>query len=155
MNNKDIPLQTIEQDRLGVQSHVRALSNFIRDTEMPFTIAIQGEWGSGKTSFMRMLEEYLCSEKAPKRERFDSVWINTWTLFMESDYEDAIRKLILDILSQIGNNFERIKKKNIRDAHLERAREALRTTASVFLDYYRFDPSTSDKIIDFVLRELT
>jgi uridine kinase len=35
------------------------------------TIAIQGDWGSGKTSMMNMIQEQL-------DDRVVSTWFNTW-----------------------------------------------------------------------------
>lgn len=46
-------------DRLGFQVYVDAITQFILhpQTHAPFTIGINGKWGSGKTSLMRMLQE--------------------------------------------------------------------------------------------------
>jgi len=75
MSNKqtgivDIPITTSEEDRLNMRSFEQALSNFIRYTNTPMTIAIQGEWGSGKTSLMNRLSEQLCS---PHESAFYSI----------------------------------------------------------------------------------
>lgn len=48
-------------DRLGFQVYVSAITQFILhpQTRAPFTIGINGRWGAGKTSLMRMIQENL------------------------------------------------------------------------------------------------
>ena len=45
----DIPRPAGYNDLLGVDKYTNALVNFISTAQMPITLAIQGEWGSGKT----------------------------------------------------------------------------------------------------------
>ena len=52
MEYRDIPVETLEQDEFGIERYVRALCDFIKSCDTPVTIALQGEWGSGKSSFM-------------------------------------------------------------------------------------------------------
>ena len=49
----DLPIESSKSDTLDVKVFVKALTDFIAYAETPMTIAIQGEWGSGKTSFMK------------------------------------------------------------------------------------------------------
>ena len=42
-------------DRLGVADYANALSQFIKSTDTPMTIGVQGEWGSGKTSLLKSI----------------------------------------------------------------------------------------------------
>ena len=46
-----------EDDKLGIKDYAYALKTFIENTETPMTIGVQGEWGSGKTSLMDLMEE--------------------------------------------------------------------------------------------------
>jgi photosystem II stability/assembly factor-like uncharacterized protein len=64
----------VEQDLLNAADTVRSLSEFLRNrsTEPPVTISIEGKWGTGKTSVMRMLESEL------RRARVPTVWFNAW-----------------------------------------------------------------------------
>ncbi len=57
----DRPVQNLSEDKLGFAIYVRALRDFISspDTSTPLTIAIEGPWGTGKTSLMRMLQSEL------------------------------------------------------------------------------------------------
>lgn len=47
----DIPRKgAVEQDRFGLMAYERGLETFLRGASTPITVALQGEWGSGKTS---------------------------------------------------------------------------------------------------------
>ena len=43
----------------GIQKYQNALVKFISLTNTPITIALQGEWGGGKTSLMNQLRYEL------------------------------------------------------------------------------------------------
>ena len=62
----DHPIEKIEDDSLKMSDYVNGLSDFIKCCETPMTIAIKGEWGSGKTSLMRMIQNNLTKKTAAK-----------------------------------------------------------------------------------------
>src|SRR5262249_49726824 len=70
----DAPSLTLADDRLAFRPIVEILARFLRNTgtKPPLTIAIDGEWGTGKTSLMRMLENELHAVGFP------TVWFNPW-----------------------------------------------------------------------------
>lgn len=55
----DAPRLGSQNDLLGIDKYTEALKLFIENAMMPTTIAIQGEWGSGKTSLMNQLKYKL------------------------------------------------------------------------------------------------
>lgn len=55
----DLPIFSSEKDLFQVQPYIEALSNFIRQCETPITIALQGGWGTGKTSFINLINDEL------------------------------------------------------------------------------------------------
>ena len=59
----DLPIN--EAKLLGHEKIVRYLKEFVESEQMvsPLSIAIHGEWGSGKTSIMKTLEKNLDKEK--------------------------------------------------------------------------------------------
>ncbi|MDV7350888.1 P-loop NTPase fold protein [Halorubrum distributum] len=59
--NPDLP--TAEDD-LGFRSYVYAVRKFLThdDTQPPLTISVEGDWGSGKSSFLLQLEDALRDE---------------------------------------------------------------------------------------------
>jgi len=58
--NQDQPAST-RNDSLGFRPYVDAVYSFVinPETEAPFTLAIEGDWGVGKSSFMLQLQELL------------------------------------------------------------------------------------------------
>lgn len=67
----DAPLNKLEDDKLGFKSSVESLQRFISNCQTPMTIGIQGGWGTGKTSLMKMIDGGLDPHTI-------KVWINTW-----------------------------------------------------------------------------
>ena len=53
----DKPIAKLEQDSLNIQKYSNSLSKFIKNSDTPITIGLQGEWGTGKTSLMSLLLE--------------------------------------------------------------------------------------------------
>lgn len=64
----DLPATT---DLFGLNPYIDGLAEFINMCATPLTIAIQGDWGSGKTSMMEMTKQKLSNKIYP-------VWFNTW-----------------------------------------------------------------------------
>ena len=60
-------------DGLGFGSYAEVLAGAALDTRGPFTIGVFGEWGTGKTSLMRLVERELSSH-----ENVATVWFNAW-----------------------------------------------------------------------------
>lgn len=55
----DKPVSTLGDDIFGIKQYISGLNEFIMECDTPMTIAIQGDWGSGKTSIMNMIREQL------------------------------------------------------------------------------------------------
>ena len=88
-----------EEDRLNMKAYADALTAFISNAQSPLTIALQGEWGSGKTSLMNALKSSLVDkEGAP----YLGVWINTWQYALMSNPEEAILKILTGIVGQVS-----------------------------------------------------
>src|SRR5205085_8261541 len=60
--------QPVNDDALGFEPYVMAIAEFLSNpqTEPPLTLSIEGEWGSGKSSFMLQLKDKLCANAAEK-----------------------------------------------------------------------------------------
>ncbi|MCG3157714.1 MAG: Ycf48-like protein [bacterium] len=70
----DRPISAGDPDPLEFNAIARGLSRFLRNenTQPPLTIAVTGEWGSGKSSLMNLLKADLA------RYGFRPVWFNAW-----------------------------------------------------------------------------
>ena len=95
----DVPRKHTQEDLFGIQVYQDALIEYIRLTDTPITIALQGEWGSGKTSLMNLLRYNLCEvESAP----YYPIWINTWQYSLMKTPSQAIISILEGIINQIG-----------------------------------------------------
>lgn len=103
----DIPFKENEND-FGTERYVNGLIRFIENSSAPITIALQGEWGSGKTSLMTRLERNLCSgDDAP----FIGVGINTWEFSMMSSPEITVYKILAKLVRELtGGDIDSKKK---------------------------------------------
>ena len=72
----DKPIARLEQDSLNIQKYANSLSKFIRNSDTPITIGLQGEWGTGKTSLMSLLLENF--NKDEEKREIATSWVNTW-----------------------------------------------------------------------------
>ena len=63
-------------DALGLDKYFEGLSEFILRCPTPMTIAIQGGWGSGKTTAMRAIRDRL--ESSEQKEKLLQIEFNTW-----------------------------------------------------------------------------
>lgn len=61
--------QPVDKDTLGFEPYVEAVAEFLvnEETRPPLTLSIEGEWGSGKSSFMLQLEKALGARAEPFR----------------------------------------------------------------------------------------
>lgn len=62
-------------DQLDIGPYSEGLYRFVRNCDTPMTIGLQGEWGSGKTSLMKMVQGRLM---ASDRDAVIPFWFETW-----------------------------------------------------------------------------
>lgn len=72
-----------EKDSLGFDVYVEAIGAYLthEDTKGPLALSVEGEWGSGKSSFMLQLKKWLVEKRNAK-----TVWLNAW----RHDKEEAL-----------------------------------------------------------------
>ena len=94
----DIPLQNNENDKLQILSFKIALKEFVNKTSTPISIALQGEWGSGKTSLMNGLNYEIC-----KKDDATSygIWLNTWHYALLKEKESILEEIILALINEV------------------------------------------------------
>lgn len=118
-----------DEDRLNMKAYAGALTEFIANAQSPLTIALQGEWGSGKTSLMNALEASLVDkEGAP----YLGVWINTWQYALMSDAEEAIRNILHGIIGQVAEDA-----KTTEEERKSLFRKIARIGGGVFSDLFK------------------
>ncbi|WP_409525671.1 KAP family P-loop NTPase fold protein [Nitrincola sp. MINF-07-Sa-05] len=81
-------------DLLEFESAIKKLSSILPHLSTPFTVGIYGDWGSGKTSFMRLLSASLENNDCK-----NTFWFNAW------EYENDT-SLMLPLLSKLSKDFK-------------------------------------------------
>ncbi|MQQ61308.1 NTPase [Streptococcus mitis] len=103
------------KDELKVDEYILGLSNFISGCETPLTLAIQGDWGTGKTSIMYQVEEKL-KEKASSNSKgkIKTIFFNTWQYSQFDMDKNLAVTLITDLIDELEvtdvNKIENLKK---------------------------------------------
>ena len=76
-------LETGRSDNLGFGPAAEVLARAAVHTESPMTIGVFGNWGTGKTSLMRLMHE--CVDQAEKKGSRDKravpIWFNAYKIF--------------------------------------------------------------------------
>lgn len=123
-NITDIPLLASDSnsDKLKIQNYIEALSTFISNSETPMTIAVQGEWGCGKTSLMNAIAGRVCvnyyqlgsreiGNVAPSNvsdQQYLGVWINTWQYSVLKNDSDAQISIIKGVARELSSHMNRL-----------------------------------------------
>lgn len=93
-------LLTKENDFLGTLEKANTIASFIEDNEKLLNfnnmIALYGEWGSGKSSILKTIEDKLIDNK------WQTIWVDMWK--EESDYTNLTIKILSRILSTLNIN---------------------------------------------------
>ena len=94
----DRPVGSLNEEALGVKDYVDALSQFIESCETPMTIAIQADWGAGKTSMMNLAKEKLSNSTS----KIDTMWFNTWQFSQFDMGDDLPISLLSQFVKRLG-----------------------------------------------------
>lgn len=111
INIIDAPLKNTNDDRLNTRKYVEGLAEYLSKSAMPTTVAIQGQWGSGKTSFMNQLRGILCEDKINGNDReplYYGIWINMW----EYSIMQSPEQTLIGVIKGMTNECTRIIEKN-------------------------------------------
>ena len=96
----DVPRKADQEDLFGIDKYKTALVKFIETTSTPITVAIQGEWGSGKTSLMNTLKDELCDQVGKK---FYPIWLNTWQFSLMKSEEETLIAIINGLTNELAD----------------------------------------------------
>jgi len=90
----DVPIiESSRKDQLNFNHSAKVLGGAAVETKEPITIGVFGEWGTGKTSLMKLIEQ-----EVDKNNKAISVWFNAWQYEKE---EHLIVPLIATIRKEI------------------------------------------------------
>ena len=96
----ETPKVASQEDLLDVAKYTEGIVDYIEHADTPLLIAINGEWGSGKSSIMNEIKGKLCDGED---KEFYSVWINTWqfSLLDSTQSPQAVVRILQSIVNQI------------------------------------------------------
>ncbi len=103
--DSDDPIQLSDNDRLCFLPYVCALYELIDNRlreDASFSIAIFGDWGTGKTSLMRMLQNELAKEP----DKFLTLYFDAWAF---EEFDNLFPPLILELTKLAGENKDVLK----------------------------------------------
>lgn len=86
-----------EKDNFGIEPFEKGLTKFINNSNTPITIALQGEWGSGKTSLMNSLKKNLSDAE---NSNYHSIWLNTWEYALMKDTQTTLIDIITGLIQE-------------------------------------------------------
>ena len=72
------PNDPFEMDRLNRKDEIENLTSLVCNLNSPAVLAINSQWGTGKTTFIKLWEQHL------KEEKLDSVYFSAW----ETDFSE-------------------------------------------------------------------
>ena len=133
----DLPKKASQKDVFGISPFEQGLIQFIQNSSTPITIALQGEWGSGKTSLMNSLRKNLCEGD---QASFFSIWLNTWEYSLMKDAQSTLMGIITDLIKQVNGLAEVDEKQTSK--MLKKIWGGVKTAGKVVVK------NTADKVID-------
>ena len=95
----DRPVECPEQDRLGRRSFAEAIARQLCNVpaEHGFTIAVVGEWGSGKTSVLNMVAKTL-------QDGSDTMAVLRFNPWLFTGAEDLVTRFFHELSAQLGQD---------------------------------------------------
>ena len=106
----EMPCNPAIENKLGQQYFQDGLIEYIKHANTPFNIALEGEWGSGKTSLMNAISYKLCGFSIIDNKvvtnninaPFYGIWINTWHFTISTVSSQAVIAILQSIVNQMG-----------------------------------------------------
>lgn len=87
-----------EKDVLNVHRYIRGLEMFIENCPTPMSIALQGDWGTGKTTFLQSMQQDFENEK---KGEIRTVYFNTWQYSQFNMESSLYTSFLTNIMNQI------------------------------------------------------
>ncbi|MBR6874428.1 MAG: hypothetical protein IKN17_13060 [Ruminococcus sp.] len=94
----------VSEDALGMDSRYKGIADFISRCNTPMTLAIQGDWGTGKTTSMKLISSRLEDICRNKGVQLCLIEFNTWQFSVVKD--DG--RLVFDLIDVILRSLEKL-----------------------------------------------
>jgi len=121
----DEPITHLDADLLGYSEFVTDIETAIRYTQTPFVYGVLGDWGTGKTSILRLLEARFTADQSDDDRPLYVVpiWFNAW------EYETETN-LIYPLLHAVKRSFADFEKQHKSRIDATKFLEAFRDVAA-------------------------
>ena len=134
----DVPCANLDEDLLNVKSYVEGLEEFVLKCPTPMSIALQGDWGTGKTSFLQAMK----SDFEAKGSGIKTIYFNTWQYSQFKMSENLYASFISNIVNALGESGkdEKVKEsaksiiKNVFKISSRLAKNAIKESINIDID---------------------
>lgn len=92
----DIPCAKLKDMQLDAKGYIKGLEEFIKNCPAPLSLALQGEWGTGKTSFLKIIQNDI------ETKDIVTVYFNTWQYSQFNMSDSLYISFIHGILQQVS-----------------------------------------------------
>lgn len=123
----DIPCLTRADDKLETEKYIDGLENFITNCVTPMAVALQGDWGTGKTSFLNMLEQDFKEKK-----EIGTIYFNTWQYSQFNMADDLYFSFINSIIHTITADMK-------NKAAVEKMEDIIKILVKIAIDKFTKD----------------
>jgi len=125
-------------DEFKITKYIDGLAEFIQECNTPMTMAVQGDWGSGKTSVMQMVRD-----KLPANNK--TVWFNTWQYSQFNMGDELSVSFLGELIESLGVNNEELNTKF--QTAIKTLKSVIRAGAIIALDT-QVSGYLADKVAD-------
>lgn len=134
----DVPCANLDEDLLNVKSYVEGLEEFVLKCPTPMSIALQGDCGTGKTSFLQAMK----SDFEAKGSGIKTIYFNTWQYSQFKMSENLYASFISNIVNALGESGkdEKVKEsaksiiKNVFKISSRLAKNAIKESINIDID---------------------
>ncbi|WP_222166926.1 KAP family P-loop NTPase fold protein [Edaphocola aurantiacus] len=120
---KDNPFQNCKLKR---EQYAIVLTDIVKVYSDGFVLAVNNEWGAGKTTFVKMWQQSLINEE------FDTLYFNAW----ENDFDSNPLVAIMSELNKLTNKDNKAIFKNVLEKGAILAKNVLPAALKAFLKRY-------------------
>ncbi len=135
----DLAIEKLEDDKVGFKDYAEGIISTIEkvsEEDTPFTVAVFGAWGSGKTSLMQIIQGLL------KSKGYKTIFFNSWEYGNE---EKPWIPFMIQIVNELFGEKEKINKNEL-------IRNIFLFSTDIVLQYYSQGKLSSGGILDLIKR---
>ncbi|MPM73288.1 hypothetical protein SDC9_120265 [bioreactor metagenome] len=114
------------EDLFNLSSYIKGLADFASNCQTPMTIALQGSWGSGKSSMMNLVEDSI------KENKNNAIFVhfNTWQ-YSQFQFTDNLSLIFLSGLIEEISDVSVQANKAVLQAAAETAKNTIKVIAAL------------------------